>query len=88
MASVGRPVNLGITNVPGPQVPLYCLGARMLEAFPYVGIIDNQALMVAVLSYDGQFAFGLTGDRDVLPDLAFLAESIEKSFAELAEVIS
>ena len=88
LASVGRPVNLGITNVPGPQIPLYCLGARMLEAFPYVGIIDNQGLMVAVLSYDGQLSFGLTSDRDLLPDLDVLAEGIEKSFTELMEKVS
>jgi WS/DGAT/MGAT family acyltransferase len=88
LASAGRPVNLGITNVPGPQFPLYCMGARMIEAFPYVGIIDNQALMVAVLSYDGQLNFGLTGDREVLPDLAVLAESIEKAFTDLAGAVS
>ena len=88
LASVGRPVNLGITNVPGPQFPLYCVGARMIEAFPYVGIIDNQALMVAVLSYDGQLSFGLTSDREVLPDLDLLAELIEKAFTELAEATS
>jgi WS/DGAT/MGAT family acyltransferase len=80
-----RNVNLIVTNVPGPQVPLYCMGARMLEAFPYVGIVDNLALVVAVLSYDGQVGFGLTSDRDVLPDLHVLAEGIEKSVAELAE---
>lgn len=79
-----RNVNLVVTNVPGPQVPLYCMGARMLEAFPYVGIIDNAALVIGVLSYDGQVGFGLTTDRDVLPDLAVLAEAIEKSVSELA----
>jgi hypothetical protein len=78
-----RAVNLTITNVPGPQFPLYCMGARMLEAFPYVGIIDGQALMVAVLSYDGELGFGLTGDRDVLPDLAVFAEGVEAAFADL-----
>ena len=88
LASVARPVNLGITNVPGPQIPLYCMGAKMVEAFPYVGIIDNQALMVGVLSYAGQLGFGITGDRDVLPDLHVLAEAVEKSFAELAEAVA
>lgn len=81
-----RQVNTVVTNVPGPQQPLYCMGARMLEAFPYVGIIDNAALVIAVLSYDGQVGFGLTGDRDVLPDLGVLAEAIEKSVSELAGV--
>jgi WS/DGAT/MGAT family acyltransferase len=87
LTTVARPVNLGITNVPGPQVPLYCMGARMIEAFPYVGVVDNQALMVAVLSYDGQLGFGITGDRDVLSDLVVLAEAVEKSFAELLEAV-
>jgi WS/DGAT/MGAT family acyltransferase len=79
-----RAVNLTITNIPGPQFPLYCQGARMLEAFPYVGIVDNQALTIAVLSYDGKLGFGITGDRDVLPDLRVIAEGIEAEFAALA----
>lgn len=82
-----RPVNLGITNVPGPDQPLYCMGARLGEAFPYVGIIDNQALMIGVISYDGQLGFGLTGDREVLPDLATLARGIEDAFTELAGAV-
>jgi diacylglycerol O-acyltransferase / wax synthase len=76
-------VNLTVTNVPGPQFPLYCLGARMLEAFPYVQIIRDMALTVAVVSYDGQLGFGVTGDRDVLPDLDLVARGIERSFDEL-----
>jgi WS/DGAT/MGAT family acyltransferase len=87
LASATRPVNLGITNVPGPPIPLYCMGAKMLEAFPYVGIIDNQALMVGVLSYGGQLGFGITGDRDVLSDLHLLAEGVEKGFTDLAEAV-
>ena len=79
-----RSVNTGVTNVPGPQMPLYCMGARMLEAFPYVGVFENVALVIAVLSYDGQLGFGLSADRDAVSDLAVLAEGIEKSFAELA----
>jgi len=80
-----RAVNLVVTNVPGPQVPLYCMGARMLEAFPYVGIAENLGVVVGVVSYDGQLGFGITGDRDLLPDLGVLAEGIEKAIAELAE---
>jgi diacylglycerol O-acyltransferase / wax synthase len=78
-----RSINLGVTNVPGPQIPLYCMGARMLEAFPYVGILDGLALMVAALSYDGQLNICLSGDRDALADLPVLAEGIDKSLAEL-----
>lgn len=82
-----RSINLTITNVPGPQFPLYCLGARVLEAFPYVGIVDGQALTVAVLSYDGQLGFGITGDRDVLPDLHVLADGIAEGFTELQRAL-
>jgi diacylglycerol O-acyltransferase / wax synthase len=81
-----RSFNLVVTNVPGPQVPLYCMGARMLEAFPYVGIVDNMALVVGVVSYDGTLGFGLSSDRDLMPDLPVLAEGIEKSVAELVEL--
>jgi WS/DGAT/MGAT family acyltransferase len=79
-----RAVNLVVTNVPGPQFPLYCMGARLLEIFPYVGIADSIGLVVAVVSYDGELGFGLTGDRDLLPDLGVLAEEVEKAVAELA----
>jgi diacylglycerol O-acyltransferase / wax synthase len=77
------PMNLVITNIPGPPVPLYVRGARVLRAFPYVEVIDNEGLTIAVLSYDGQLHFGLTADRDVMPDLDLLAEAIEKAAAEL-----
>jgi diacylglycerol O-acyltransferase / wax synthase len=82
-----RAINLTITNVPGPQFPLYCLGARVLEAFPYVGILDGQALTVAVLSYDGQLGFGITGDRDVLPDLHVLGDGIRQGFVDLGAAL-
>jgi diacylglycerol O-acyltransferase / wax synthase len=80
-------INLVVTNVPGPQVPLYCMGARLLEAFPYVGVVQGKALNVAVISYDGQLGFGLTGDRDVLPDLHLVAEGIEDAADELATAV-
>ncbi len=83
-------VNTTITNIPGPQFPLYCQGARMLEAFPYVGIIDNMALTIAVVSYDGSLGFGITGDRDILPDLdrvaQFLTDAVDELERELKAV--
>ena len=82
-----RPMNLTITNVPGPQFDLYCLGSRVLEAFPYVQILDNQALTVAVLSFGGQLGFGITGDRDVLPDLDVLADGIRDEFRQLEKAL-
>ncbi|MGI8663176.1 MAG: WS/DGAT/MGAT family O-acyltransferase [Acidimicrobiales bacterium] len=78
-------MNLTITNVPGPQFPLYCMGAEVLEAFPYVPVVDGMALTIAVLSYNGQLGFGVTGDRDVLPDLDHIASAIEEAFIELED---
>jgi hypothetical protein len=78
-----RAINLTITNVPGPQFPLYCMGAKVEQAFPYVGIVEGQALTIAVLSYDGVLGFGITGDREVLPDIDVLVEGIAAGFGEL-----
>lgn len=81
-----RFANLVITNVPGPQQPLYVMGAEMLEAFPAVPLVGNTSICVAILSYNGALNLGLMGDRDTCPDLHVLAESIEKSFAELRQL--
>jgi diacylglycerol O-acyltransferase len=78
------PMNLVITNIPGPPVPLYLRGARFLRVFPYVEVIDNEGLTIAVVSYEDQLHFGITSDRDVLPDLGDVAASIEHEFALLA----
>jgi diacylglycerol O-acyltransferase / wax synthase len=81
-----RLFNLVVTNVPGPQFPLYLLGRRMIETFPMVPLAKNQALGIALLSYDGRINFGLLGDYDLLWDLDDLAEDLQESLAELAEV--
>ncbi len=78
------PMNLVVTNIPGPPVPLYLMGSRLLRTYPYVEVIDNEGLTIAVVSYDDRLFFGLTSDRDVLPDLGRVAESIEKEFRVLA----
>jgi WS/DGAT/MGAT family acyltransferase len=78
-----RLFNLVVTNVPGPQVPLYSMGARMLEAFPVVPLAGNQTVCIGILSYDGALNFGLLGDRENASDLAALAEGIEKAVDEL-----
>jgi diacylglycerol O-acyltransferase / wax synthase len=78
--------NVVVTNVPGPQFPLYLLGRRMIETFPMVPLAKNQALGIALLSYDGHINFGLLGDLDLLWDLDELAEDVQESLAELAEV--
>lgn len=77
--------NLVITNVPGPQFPLYLLGRRMERIFPMVPLAKNQALCVGVFSYDGQVNFGLIGDYDALPDLDDVAGDLAASLSELLE---
>jgi diacylglycerol O-acyltransferase len=77
--------NLVVTNVPGPQFPLYLLGRRMLDPFPMVPLAKNQALGVALLSYDGHINFGLVGDYDLMWDLDDLAADLEEAMGELAE---
>jgi diacylglycerol O-acyltransferase / wax synthase len=78
--------NLVITNVPGPQVPLYCMGARMLEAYPVVPLTRNLALGIAILSYCGQLHFGLYVDADAVADVAVLAAGLEDAFADLKKI--
>ena len=77
--------NLVVTNVPGPQFSLYLLGREVRETFPMVPLAPNQALGVAIMSYNGQIFFGLVGDYDVMHDLDELATDFEASLAELAE---
>jgi diacylglycerol O-acyltransferase / wax synthase len=79
-------VNLIVTNVPGPQVPLYLMGARLIEAFPIVPLTQNLTVVVGILSYDGTLHFGLWADRDAGSDLEVLAGGIEDAFAEMAKV--
>ncbi len=77
------PCNLVTTNVPGPPFPLYVLGAKMLEAYPQVPLLEGQGLGVAVFSYCGRLQFGFNADWDLLPDLHDLVRDVEKCFAEL-----
>lgn len=81
------PMNLVITNIPGPPVPLWLRGARLVEVFPYVEVVDREGLTIAVLSYTDQLLFGVTSDRDVIPDLGLLAEHLEKAFADLGAAL-
>ena len=83
-AHAQRFANLMVTNIPGPQVPLYCLGAKMLEAYPLVPLSRNLTINVAVLSYCGQLHFGIIGGGDATPDLEVLAGGIEDALEELS----
>ena len=77
--------NLVVTNVPGPQQPLYLLGRRLRSLYPVVPLAGRQALGVAVMSYDGRLGFGLLGDYDALADLDTLADMLRTSIDALAE---
>ena len=79
----GRFFNLLVTNVPGPQFPLYVLGRRLSEIFPIPFLAGERALAIAIMSYDGKVGFGLLGDYDALPDLDIVAEGVEASLAQL-----
>jgi len=78
-----RSVNTVTTNVPGPQVPLYCLGREMEAYYPYVPLSHGVRVGTAILSYNGQLAFGITGDHDTAPDVDILADAIPEGFAAL-----
>ncbi len=81
----GRPYNLVVTNVPGPQVPLYLLGAEAEACYPVVNLLPQQGLGVALFSYAGSLFWGFTADPEVVPDLAGLPGMVQAAFAELAE---
>jgi diacylglycerol O-acyltransferase len=77
--------NLVVTNVPGPQIPLYLMGRRMERIFPMVPLANRQALCVGIMSYDGQVNFGLIGDYDAMEDLEDFADDLEAAIDELIE---
>jgi diacylglycerol O-acyltransferase / wax synthase len=85
LVSRQRMFNVVVTNVPGPQFPLYLAGRRMLDPFPMVPLAKNQALGIALLSYAGTINFGLVGDYDLMWDLDEFAEGLRGSLEELAE---
>jgi diacylglycerol O-acyltransferase / wax synthase len=79
-----RLFNLVVTNVPGPQMPLYVLGRELEDIFPVGFLPPHQALFVAIMSYNGGINFGLLADYDSIDDAEVIAEGIERSIAELA----
>jgi hypothetical protein len=81
-----RNVNTVTTNVPGPQLPLYLGGRRMLKAYPYVPLAGHVRIGVAIFSYDGQVNFGVTGDYDTTADLTVLCRGIEDGMAEMLKL--
>jgi WS/DGAT/MGAT family acyltransferase len=79
-----RYFNLVITNVPGPQFPLYLLGRELVALYPVVPLARKQALGIAVMSYNGRLGFGLLADYDALPELESLAGELRQAIAALA----
>ncbi|MDG3013005.1 wax ester/triacylglycerol synthase family O-acyltransferase [Speluncibacter jeojiensis] len=80
-----RAFNLVITNAPGPHMPLYVAGAKMVEIYPVAPLLRNQALTVGLTSYDGKVFYGMNGDRDAMPDLDLFPELIRESVEELLD---
>ncbi len=85
LVSRQRVFNLVVTNVPGPQYPLYLMGREMEDIFPMVPLAPNQGLGVAIMSYNGRVNFGLNADYDVVPDLEDLADDFGASLRDLAD---
>jgi diacylglycerol O-acyltransferase len=84
-SAMARPLifNLVVSNVPGPQQPLYLLGREIREIYPFVPLSpQNHALSIGMISYNGRIYFGLAGDRDALPDLEDLASALRESLRE------
>ena len=83
-----RVVNTVTTNIPGPQYPLYLVGRRLLEMFPYIPIGQGIRISIGIVSYDGRLAIAATGDYDAVSDLDRLCRAIEESLAELVVVVA
>ncbi|HUI24840.1 MAG TPA: wax ester/triacylglycerol synthase family O-acyltransferase [Candidatus Kryptonia bacterium] len=83
LASRARPYNLIVTNVPGPQIPLYMQGALMRTSYPVVPLFENLALVVGLFSYNGGLYWGVNADWEQLPDLHDFIVAVEAAFEEL-----
>jgi diacylglycerol O-acyltransferase len=81
-------VNLVITNVPGPQFPMYMAGAEMTETYPVPPLQRGFALAIGVTSYDGGVYYGITADRDILPDIDVLGSCVREALDELVDSAS
>jgi WS/DGAT/MGAT family acyltransferase len=82
-ATRARPFNLSVTNVPGPQFPLFLAGAQLRGIYPMIPLFSNQALGIAVMSYDGEVFWGFNSDWDSLPDVHDLVDDLGVEFEKL-----
>jgi len=80
-----RLFNLIVTNVPGPQIPLYVLGRELLDIFPVAFLPENHTVAIAIMSYNGKIDFGLLADYDAMEDVNLIAEGIEAEVKQLLE---
>jgi hypothetical protein len=85
LSTTSRPYNVVVTNVPGPQVPIYFLGAPMQAVYPLVPLNRNQALGIALFSYNNGLFWGFNSDWDAVPDLHDLVEAISTEFDHLRD---
>lgn len=86
LAAKTRSFNMVVTNVPGPQIPVYLMGAKMESIYPLVPLFENQGLGIALFSYDGQFYWGFNADWDAVPDLHDLVELVLQEFEVLRKL--
>jgi predicted anti-sigma-YlaC factor YlaD len=82
-----RSYDMLITNVPGPQVPLYAAGLPVTAMYPVVPLVKGQAVAVGCTSYRGRVYFGLTADRDAMPDAGEFAVLLSEAVQELADAV-
>ena len=80
------PINSIVTNVPGPQFPLYLQGAKLLSVFPQVPLLGEMGVGIALMSYNGRIYWGFNANPDVIPDLEVFVDQIRKSLERLAEI--
>lgn len=85
--AAGSATNTIITNVPGPQFPLYMLGARLINMFPMAPLLANMGIAIALFSYNGRMNWGFIADYGLVPDLPVFKELVEKSFLEFADAV-
>ncbi|GAB3255389.1 WS/DGAT/MGAT family O-acyltransferase [Nocardioides dilutus] len=83
-----RGFQIAITNVPGPQSPLYAAGARMIGTYPVPPLLPGHALAIGITSYDGKVFYGITADRDLVPDADVLGQCISEALVELLDTVS
>jgi diacylglycerol O-acyltransferase / wax synthase len=79
------PINMIVTNVPGPQFPLFMLGAELQSLFPVVPLLDGTGVGIALFSYNGKLCWGFNGDFELMPDMRALVSAVARSFEELAK---